>query len=94
MPGSRTEPPHHVLALPDGGLHYTQAGAGAPILLIHGSLCDYRYREYGFNGFAITPGHWHLDGEAALAYARIRKSSEIHFFIHTDRCKTCLVYLH
>jgi LCP family protein required for cell wall assembly len=37
-------------------------------------LCDYRYREYGFNGFAINPGHYHLDGQAALAYARIRHS--------------------
>jgi LCP family protein required for cell wall assembly len=38
-------------------------------------LCDYRYREYGFNGFAINPGHYHLNGLAALAYARIRHSA-------------------
>ncbi len=38
------------------------------------SFCDARYDEYGFNGFAITPGNYHLDGEGALAYARIRKA--------------------
>jgi LCP family protein required for cell wall assembly len=38
-------------------------------------LCDYRYNEYGFNGFAINAGHYHLNGEAALAYARIRHSA-------------------
>ncbi len=39
------------------------------------ALCDYRYREYGFDGFAISPGHYHLNGLAALAYARIRHSA-------------------
>ncbi len=56
MPAQPPEPPHHVLALPDGGLHYTQAGgdAGAPILLIHGSLCDYRYWRWQVPAFAET----------------------------------------
>ncbi|MFT0534318.1 alpha/beta fold hydrolase [Castellaniella hirudinis] len=36
--------PHHILALADSQLHYTQYGHGASaVLLIHGSLCDYRY---------------------------------------------------
>lgn len=36
--------PRHTLALEDGDLHYTQAGSGEDVvLLIHGSLCDYRY---------------------------------------------------
>jgi LCP family protein required for cell wall assembly len=39
------------------------------------ALCDYGYREYGFNGFAINAGHYHLNGLAALAYARIRHSA-------------------
>jgi LCP family protein required for cell wall assembly len=39
------------------------------------AMCDARYREYGFDGFAISAGHYHLDGEAALAYARIRKAA-------------------
>ncbi len=41
---------------------------------VRNSFCDARYDEYGFDGFAITPGNYHLDGEAALAYARIRKA--------------------
>lgn len=39
------------------------------------ALCDYRYKEYGFDGFAINAGHYHLNGLAALAYARIRHSA-------------------
>ncbi|MEA2674900.1 MAG: polyisoprenyl-teichoic acid--peptidoglycan teichoic acid transferase [Chloroflexota bacterium] len=39
------------------------------------ALCDYRYKEYGFTGFAINAGHYHLNGEAALAFARIRHSA-------------------
>lgn len=39
-------------------------------------LCDPNYQEYGFpNGFFISAGPHHVDGETALAYARIRKSS-------------------
>lgn len=39
-------------------------------------FCDPGYREYGYpNGFSITAGLHHLDGEAALAYARVRKAS-------------------
>ncbi len=40
------------------------------------ALCDPRYFEYGFSsGFSITAGLHHLNGQQALAYARIRKSS-------------------
>jgi LCP family protein required for cell wall assembly len=43
---------------------------------VRDALCDYRYREYGFpNGFAITPGRYHMNGITALAYSRIRHSS-------------------
>ena len=55
MPAPGIEPLHHVLPCPDGDLHYTQAGtgaAGAPILLIHGSLCDYRYWRWQVPAFA------------------------------------------
>lgn len=31
------------ISLPGGILHYTEAGRGPTILLVHGSLCDYRY---------------------------------------------------
>jgi LCP family protein required for cell wall assembly len=47
---------------------------GGVDVTVRNRICDYRYREYGFDGFAINPGHYHLDGEAALAYARIRHS--------------------
>ena len=40
------------------------------------SFCDPTYDEYGFTrGFAITAGRHKLNGNQALAYARIRKAS-------------------
>ena len=39
-------------------------------------FCDPTYHGPGFpDGFSITVGRWHLDGEEALAYARVRKAS-------------------
>ena len=38
-------------------------------------FCDPRYKEYGIRGFNITPGRYHMDGEEALAYARVRKAT-------------------
>ncbi len=37
------EPLRHTFAHPDHPLHYIEAGSGETLLLIHGSLCDYRY---------------------------------------------------
>ena len=49
---------------------------GGVDVTVRDALCDYRYREYGYpNGFAITPGNYHMNGITALAYARIRHSS-------------------
>lgn len=49
---------------------------GGVDVTVRDALCDYRYREYGFpNGFAITPGNYHMNGITALAYARIRHSA-------------------
>jgi LCP family protein required for cell wall assembly len=40
------------------------------------SFCDPGYDEYGFsNGFSIKAGLHHLNGQQALAYARVRKAS-------------------
>ena len=40
------------------------------------SFCDPSYDEYGFtNGFAITAGRHFLNGNQALAYARVRKAA-------------------
>ncbi len=38
------------------------------------SFCDPHYKEYGYkHGFSITAGRHHLNGNQALAYARVRK---------------------
>jgi LCP family protein required for cell wall assembly len=43
---------------------------------VAGSFCDPTYDEYGFtHGFGITAGRHHLNGQQALAYARIRKAA-------------------
>jgi LCP family protein required for cell wall assembly len=40
------------------------------------AFCDPSYDEYGFSrGFSITAGLHHLNGQQALAYARVRKAS-------------------
>ncbi len=46
--------PPHVLPLPEGDVHFTQAGSGDGILLIHGSLCDYRYWRWQIPAFAAS----------------------------------------
>ncbi len=38
-------------------------------------FCDYRYKEFGIQGFSISPGRYHFDGDHALAYARVRKAA-------------------
>ncbi len=39
-------------------------------------FCDPTYHEYGYpNGFAITAGIHHLNGQQALAFARVRKAA-------------------
>ncbi|HTS15597.1 MAG TPA: LCP family protein [Candidatus Sulfotelmatobacter sp.] len=48
---------------------------GVDVNVAH-AFCDPTYKQYGFpNGFAITAGHHHLNGDEALAYARVRKAS-------------------
>jgi LCP family protein required for cell wall assembly len=48
---------------------------GVDVNVAH-AFCDSGYREYGFlNGFSITAGRHHLNGTAALAYARVRHPS-------------------
>ena len=40
------------------------------------AFCDPTYNEYGYNnGFSITTGRHHLNGNQALAYARVRKAA-------------------
>jgi LCP family protein required for cell wall assembly len=58
---------------------------GGVDVTVRNALCDPRYDEYGFNGFAINAGNYHLDGEGALAYARIRKSNGENDFTRSAR---------
>jgi LCP family protein required for cell wall assembly len=55
------------------------------------ALCDYRYREYGYDGFSIGAGRHHLNGNAALAYARIRHSAGESDFTRAARQQEVLV---
>ncbi len=57
-----------------GFVHVVDALGGIDVYVRDG-FCDARYDEYGIDGFAITPGRYHLDGEQALGYARIRKAA-------------------
>jgi LCP family protein required for cell wall assembly len=46
---------------------------GVNVNVAHG-FCDPHYSEYGYeHGFSITAGRHHLNGNQALAYARVRK---------------------
>jgi len=65
---------------------YAQVNLGGFVALVNSvggvdvnvanSFCDPTYHGYGFtNGFAITAGRHHLDGDQALAYARVRKAA-------------------
>jgi LCP family protein required for cell wall assembly len=58
---------------------------GGVDVTVRKAFCDGRYDEYGFHGFAINPGHYHLDGEGALAYARVRKAAGENDFTRAAR---------
>ncbi|MGB3289012.1 MAG: alpha/beta hydrolase [Burkholderiaceae bacterium] len=45
---SNLELPQRDFSHPDHPLHYIEAGDGEALLLIHGSLCDYRYWRWQF----------------------------------------------
>lgn len=57
------------------------------------SICDARYREYGFDGFSIGAGRHHMNGNTALAYARIRKSAGESDFTRAARQQQVVVAL-
>ena len=54
---------------------YLVDAVGGVNMTVTDGFCDYRYKEYGIKGFNITPGRYHIDGEHALAYARVRKAA-------------------
>ena len=59
-----------------GGFVYVIDKLGGIDVNVARGFCDTSYHEYGYtHGFSITKGRHHLDGSAALAYARVRHPS-------------------
>jgi LCP family protein required for cell wall assembly len=58
-----------------GGFVALVDSVGGVNVTVTDGFCDPRYKEYGIEGFSISPGRYHFDGEHALAYARVRKAS-------------------
>ena len=58
-----------------GGFAYLVDSVGGINIKVTSAFCDYRYKEYGIDGFQISPGWWHMNGDQALAYARVRKAA-------------------
>ena len=58
-----------------GGFVYLVDSVGGINIAVSDAFCDYRYKEYGISGFNISPGWWHMNGDQALAYARVRKAA-------------------
>ena len=58
-----------------GGFAYLVDSVGGINIKVTSAFCDYRYKEYGIEGFNISPGWWHMNGDQALAYARVRKAA-------------------
>jgi LCP family protein required for cell wall assembly len=90
------------------GIHidyYAQVNLGGFVALVNSvggvdvdvehALCDAAYNEYGYESsyFSIGAGHHHLNGDAALAYARIRKSAGESDFTRAARQQQVLLAL-
>ncbi len=58
-----------------GGFARLVDSVGGISIRVTSAFCDGRYREYGVDGFQISPGWWHMNGDQALAYARVRKAA-------------------
>jgi LCP family protein required for cell wall assembly len=58
---------------------------------VHDGFCDAGYNEYGINGFAITPGRYHFDGNEALGYARVRHAAGENDFTRAGRQQELIV---
>ncbi len=56
MPSTHTLVPFQT-RIEDSSVHYTQVGSGELLLLIHGSLCDYRYWRWQFPALSQ---HFHV----------------------------------
>jgi len=57
---------HQQLLIQGEPLHYVEAGTGSPVVLLHGSLCDYRYWRWQLKSLSAShrvivpslPGYW------------------------------------
>lgn len=58
-----------------GGFVYLVDSVGGVTINVTDGFCDPRYKEYGINGFGIGTGRYHMNGDQALAYARVRKAA-------------------
>ena len=58
---------------------------------VRDGFCDAGYNEYGIDGFAITPGRYHFDGNEALGYARIRHAAGENDFTRAGRQQELIV---
>ncbi|MFA5663966.1 alpha/beta fold hydrolase [Castellaniella sp.] len=81
--------------LPAGPLHYLQAGSGDPVLLIHGSLCDYRYWRWQIPALqpchtVIAPslrGCWPAAGlHPQTGYGVMAHADDLQALLHTLGC--------
>jgi LCP family protein required for cell wall assembly len=61
---------------------------------VHDGFCDPTYHDYGYpNGFAIAAGRYHMNGQEALAYARVRKAEGESDFTRAARQQELIVAL-
>lgn len=58
-----------------GGFVRVVDSVGGIVVNVRRGFCDPGYDEYGINGFGISPGRYLMNGNQALAYARIRKAA-------------------
>ena len=66
---------HYAAVNLQGFVNVVDKLGGVDVNVVDG-FCDPTYDEYGFtHGFGITAGRHHLNGQQALAYARIRKAA-------------------
>ncbi len=58
-----------------GGFVAVVDSVGGINIKVNDAFCDPTYDEYGMNGFGIATGWYHMNGQQALAYARIRHAA-------------------
>ena len=76
----------------EGFVQAVNAVGGVDVSVDH-AMCDARYNEYGFDGYSIGAGRHHMNGNQALAYARIRKSAGESDFTRAARQQQVVVAL-